>query len=195
MEKALLPAGPTMEVVVCVVVFFVGMLLHEVCIEGLWERYEHLPKAIALYITCFQFLTLTLCSKAVVLRNRPAKAEETDHGAEQPSKGETQTPEPPAEGSKPAWRIWLPYVGLSLLVFLSTALSNHSVHYVEYPLKVREQRLVCVPSPRCANSAAAHAVAGLLVSRVSRVMRQQLIASLSGVRVFEITHALWVGVD
>eukprot|EP00241_Pyramimonas_parkeae_P019465 CAMPEP_0114294138 /NCGR_PEP_ID=MMETSP0059-20121206/9966_1 /TAXON_ID=36894 /ORGANISM="Pyramimonas parkeae, Strain CCMP726" /LENGTH=310 /DNA_ID=CAMNT_0001415895 /DNA_START=440 /DNA_END=1372 /DNA_ORIENTATION=- len=31
---------------------------------------------------------------------------------------------------------WLPYVGLSVLVFLSTALANHSVHYVQYVLKV-----------------------------------------------------------
>jgi hypothetical protein len=110
--------GPTMEMTVLVVVFFLSMLLHEVCNEALWERFDP-PKAIALWITCFQFTALALCSKAMLLRNAaPAPAE------------------PPVETPSPHWKIWLPYVGLSLLVFLSTGLSNHSVHYVQYPLKV-----------------------------------------------------------
>lgn len=33
-------------------------------------------------------------------------------------------------------RAWLPYVALSILVFLSTALANQSVNYVPYVLKV-----------------------------------------------------------
>ena len=34
------------------------------------------------------------------------------------------------------WMNWLPFLGLSFLVFMSTALSNHAVHYVQYPVKV-----------------------------------------------------------
>jgi len=117
-----LDGGPTMEMTVLVVVFFGCMLLHEVCNEALWERFDP-PKAIALWITCFQFTVLALCSKLILLRNAaPAPAE------------------PPLETPAPPWKIWMPYVGLSLLVFLSTGLSNHSVHYVQYPLKVRALR-------------------------------------------------------
>eukprot|EP00240_Pyramimonas_obovata_P003693 CAMPEP_0118949124 /NCGR_PEP_ID=MMETSP1169-20130426/49067_1 /TAXON_ID=36882 /ORGANISM="Pyramimonas obovata, Strain CCMP722" /LENGTH=356 /DNA_ID=CAMNT_0006895687 /DNA_START=182 /DNA_END=1249 /DNA_ORIENTATION=+ len=116
-----LKLGKPAELALLSFMFFSFMVAHEVVIEGMWESFTHIPDGIALYITLFQFTFVGLGALTVEAL-LPSTSDSASAGGEKRQIG--------------FWMNWLPYLGLSVLVFMSTALSNHAVHYVQYPVKV-----------------------------------------------------------
>lgn len=98
-------------------VFFTGMTLMEIVLEGATRRFSH-AETVGLLLTLAQF---SGCTVLAVLGG----------GAS----GAVQGPAAP-EGPAAAARGWLPFVGLSCLVWCGTGLANVAVSWVQYPVKV-----------------------------------------------------------
>lgn len=118
------PLSKRAELALLSIVFFLSMVGHEVVIESIWESFKtDIPDGIAAYITLFQFTFVGLGALTVeIFAPTPTDASSAGTVADKRPLG--------------FWLSHLPYFGLAVLVFLSTALSNHSVHYVQYPVKV-----------------------------------------------------------
>jgi len=117
------------------------MLIFELVTEGLWasfRQFDDFPQSIGLYLAMFQFLFLAVGALGVKVfkRCRARPISKQDLAPEAAEEGRHEQPTAGRKDLRQVVREWVPYVALSILVFLSTGLANQSVNHVPYVLKV-----------------------------------------------------------
>ena len=139
--------------------FFSFMLVHELTIEAVFNIPE-LPHSMSIWISLAQFGGCVVVP--AVISAIPGAVEKVAPSEKLlPSVNSLREPKTTAV-------LWIQYVGLAGLVFCATAIANHAVNFVQYPVKVVFKSSKLVPTM----------IVGTVMGNTKRYSSQEYVAAL-----------------
>ena len=129
-----------MEAWIYAIGFFVMMLLHELAIEGVMTNYPSLPSTVSVWVSLAQFCGCVAVPAVISVAGVGNAMAPTEAVLPTARKVSVASPIPKTIN------VWLQYIGLAALVFCATAVSNHALHWVQYPVKVVFKSSKLVPT-------------------------------------------------